>query len=91
MRDGEVADWFAVAVAVSLPWSTSATSIFIALWLIAVFPTLELASVQREVLTPAGGLPVLLWVLAATGMLWAEVSAMARDRDRSKAHRALTN
>ena len=31
----------AVAVAVSLPWSTSATGILIAPWLIAVLPTLE--------------------------------------------------
>ena len=30
----EVADWPAVAVAVSLPWSTSASGILIALWLL---------------------------------------------------------
>ena len=32
-----------------------------ALWLIAVLPTLDVAAVRREIMTPAGGLPVLLW------------------------------
>jgi O-antigen ligase len=74
VRAGGIADWFAIGVAVSLPWSTSATSVFIALWLVAVFPTLDFASVRREVMTAAGGLPVLLWALAVIGMLWADVS-----------------
>jgi len=68
-----VADWMAFGVAVSLPWSTSATSILIALWLIAVLPTLTARLVWREVASLAGGLPVLLWVIAALGMLWADV------------------
>ena len=68
------ADWLAVAVAVSLPWSTSATGILIVLWLLAVLPTLDVATVRGELASPAGGLPVLLWALAALGMLWADVS-----------------
>ena len=36
-----LADWLAVGVAVSLPWSTSATSILIALWLVAVLAGAE--------------------------------------------------
>ena len=68
------ADWLAVGVAVSLPWSTSATAILIVLWLLAVLPTLDYDSVRRELATAAGGLPVLLWLLAAAGMLWADVS-----------------
>jgi O-antigen ligase len=73
-RNGEVADWVAVAIAVSLPWSTSATSILIVLWIAVVFPSRDTAAVLRLVMTPAGGLPVLLWGLAAVGMLWADVS-----------------
>jgi len=69
-----LADWLAVAVAVSLPWSTSATSILVALWLVAVLATLDLKAVRREVATAAGGLPILLWALGAAGMLWADVS-----------------
>jgi hypothetical protein len=68
-----LADWMAVGVAVSLPWSTSATSILIVLWLIAVIPTLTTQLVWREIASPAGGLPVLLWLVAAIGMLWANV------------------
>ena len=73
-RLAPIADGLAVAVAVSLPWSTSATSILIVLWLIAVLPTLDVASVRREGMTPAGGLPVLLWALGALGILWADAS-----------------
>ena len=69
-----LAEWLAVAVAVSLPWSTTATGILVVLWLIAVLPTLEFAAVRREIATPAGGLPVLLFVLGTLGMLWADVS-----------------
>jgi hypothetical protein len=68
------ADWFAIGVAASLPWSTSATGILIALWLVSLLPTLELATLRQELLTPAGGLPILLWLLAAAGMAWADVA-----------------
>jgi O-antigen ligase len=74
VRHGELADWLVVAIAVSLPWSTSATAILIVLWLAAVIPSLDPASVRRELLTPAGALPILLWGLAVIGMLWADVT-----------------
>jgi len=73
-RLASLADWLAVAVAVSLPWSTSATAILIVLWLLAVLPTLDVAMLRRELASAAGGLPVLLWSLAALGMLWADVA-----------------
>ena len=73
VRNGEVADWLVVAVAVSLPWSTSATAILIPFLAVAVLASLDVASVRRELMTAAGGLPVLLWGLAAVGMLWADV------------------
>ncbi len=85
----QLADWLAVAVAVSLPWSTSATGILIAVWLITVFPTLDMASLRRELATAAGGLPVLLWVLAAVGMLWADVTWAERIGGLGKFHRLL--
>ena len=69
-----IADWLAFGVAVSLPWSTSATSILIALWLVAVLPVLNTDAVQRAFAKPAGYLPTLLWLLAALGMLWADVT-----------------
>jgi O-antigen ligase len=71
---GTIADWPAVGVAVTLPWSTSATAILIVLWLFAFIVTFDIAAVGRELAGLAGGLPVLLWGFAALGMLWADVS-----------------
>jgi O-antigen ligase len=88
-RVAQLADWAAVGVAVSLPWSTSATSILLVLWLVALLPTLDVAMVRREVETAAGGLPVLLWLLAALGMLWADVSWADRIHGLGGFHRLL--
>ncbi len=73
VRLARSADWLAVAVAVSLPWSTSATGILVVLWLAMLVPTLDLAVLRRELTAPAGGLPVLLVALALLGMLWSNV------------------
>jgi O-antigen ligase len=73
-RLAQIADGLAIAVAASLPWSTSATGILVGLWLVVVLPTLDLAGLRREIATPAGGLPVLLVVFAALGIVWTEVS-----------------
>jgi O-antigen ligase len=83
------ADWLAVAVAIALPWSTSATSIAIMLWLVAVLPTLDPAMLRREFATAAGGLPVLLWGLGAIGMLWASADWSARFGGLDSFHRLL--
>jgi O-antigen ligase len=68
-----IADGLAVALAASLPWSTSATSILVALLLLALIPTIDLSSLRGVLFTPAGGFPVLLVMLAAIGMLWADL------------------
>ena len=68
-----IADGLAVAVAASLPWSTSATGILIALWLLAMLPTLSVEALRREIASAPGGLPVLLAIFAAAGMAWADV------------------
>lgn len=65
------ADACATGIAISLPWSTTLTWVFIGLWLITLVPTLEAPGLRRVLATPAGGLPVLLWFLALIGMLWA--------------------
>ena len=67
-----IADWLVVGVAVSMPWSTSATGILVALWLIVVLPTLDLAELRRPITHPAGGLPLALVAFAFVGMLWAD-------------------
>ena len=83
------ADWLAVAVAVSLPWSTSATVILIALWLVMLIGSLDVAALRREISAPAGGLPVALWVLGAAGMLWAAAPLAERINGLSSFHKFL--
>lgn len=73
-----IADGLAVAVAVSLPLSTSATSILVGLWLLALVPTLSWEGVRRVLLSPSGGLPLLLIALGILGMIWADVSLKER-------------
>ena len=48
-RWAKVADWLAVAVAVTLPWSTTATAIFITGWLIVVLATLNIGSAPKGI------------------------------------------
>ncbi|MGI8527011.1 MAG: O-antigen ligase family protein [Pseudolabrys sp.] len=69
-----IADGLAVALAVVMPWSTSATAILAVLWLFTILPLLSLSDLRCELTTAAGGLPVLLALLGAAGMLWADVS-----------------
>jgi O-antigen ligase len=72
LRLGLYADVFAIGTVVALPWSATLQSIFIALWLIALVPTLTWTDVRREIVPPVGGLPVLLFVLGLAGMVWAQ-------------------
>jgi O-antigen ligase len=83
------ADALAVAVLVSIPWSTTATAVLILLWLLALAPTVEWVAVRRELWSPAGGLPVLFFLLAALGMLWADVSWRERLGGLDSFHRLL--
>jgi O-antigen ligase len=56
---------------VSLPWSTSATSILIAVWLVVLLTTISPREMWRVLAEPAAGLPLVLWLLGAIAMLWA--------------------
>jgi len=88
-RLARAADALAVAVVVSLPWSTTATSVLIVLWLVALVPTLDWPALRRELWTPAGGLPVLLWLLGVLGMLWADAPWRERLGGLDSFHRLL--
>jgi O-antigen ligase len=83
------ADALAVAVVVSMPWSTTATSILLVLWLVALVPTLDWPAVRRELSTAAGGLPVLFCLLGIVGMLWADVPWPERLGGLDSFHRIL--
>jgi O-antigen ligase len=88
-RLARLADALAVAVVVSLPWSTTATSILVPLWLLALSPTLDTAAVRRELATAAGGLPVVLWLAAVLGLLWADASWSERWQGLESFHKLL--
>lgn len=78
MRLAPFANCLAIAVAVSLPWSTSVTGILIVAWLLALIPTLSWLDLRRELTTATGGLPVLLVLFGLLGMLWADVTLFER-------------
>ena len=65
-------DLMAVMIAASLPWSTSATSILVVLWVIVVAPTIDWETFVRDLAHPACALPVLLLALAVLGTVWAD-------------------
>jgi O-antigen ligase len=67
-----LADGFAVALAASLPWSTSGTSILAGLWLLAIIPTIDPSSLRRFITNPAAAFTLIFVALGAAGMLWAD-------------------
>ena len=73
-RLAPLADGFAIAAAVTLPWSVTAASIAIVLWLLAVLPTLDWAALRQSFSIPAGALPALLLLLAIVGVAWSAAS-----------------
>jgi len=73
-RWSRLADGLAIGVALSLPWSTSITSLLIAVWLVALLPTLRPGAVVRELARPESGIPLLLCALVFVGMLWSQAS-----------------
>ena len=77
-RLARLADGLVVALAVSLPWSTSATAILAVLWLVALIPTIDWSDVRRQLATLPGGLPVLLVAFGLVGVLWADVTLLER-------------
>src|ERR1700751_4599329 len=84
-----LADWAAVAVAVALPWSTSAVGIAVAVWLVILLPSLDANAVKRALISPAGGFAVALWCLGVIGMAWADVSWHDRFAGLNSFHRLL--
>jgi O-antigen ligase len=74
------ADWLAMALAASLPWSTSATLVIAGLWLAALLPTIEKDDVRAVLVSPAAWLVLALIAFGALGMLWADAPFRERFR-----------
>jgi len=67
-------DLYPAIVAFVLPWSTSAVSVMIVLWLAAVVPTIDPRAFLASLKRPESLLPLAFFALAAVGMLWADDS-----------------
>jgi O-antigen ligase len=81
LRGGQLAglaDCLAIALAASLPWSTSATSILGWIWLVVVLLSLDWATLAATLRRPAGALPLAIFLLGLIGMAWANVSWVDR-------------
>ena len=75
-----IADYCAIAVAITLPWSTSGAAISIAAWLVFALASLDWRNAQRELLSPRSLFPVLLFALCVLATLWSEASGPERLR-----------
>lgn len=73
-----VADVLAIALAAALPWSTSAAGILAGMWAVTLIALFDVRGLRDVVMSPAGGLPVLLVLFGVAGMLWADVSLAER-------------
>jgi O-antigen ligase len=63
-------DLYPALAAASLPWSTTAVSVFMVLWLIVVLPTIHWASFLETLRAPASYLPLAFFALAVAGLGW---------------------
>lgn len=79
----EAADIAAVAVIASLPWSTSATSILLAVWLVLLLPLLDWHEILAETKRLRSLLAIALLLFACLAVLWSVGSA--KDRVHSLA------
>ncbi|OAF05587.1 ligase [Bradyrhizobium centrolobii] len=66
------ADVLAALIAASLPWSTTAPSIFVGLWLLVVTATIDWRDYARSLAKPALALPFAFLLLALVGTLWSD-------------------
>lgn len=71
-------DILAAAVAVALPWSTSATVALVWLYLASLLPRLRITALWRAFLEPASLVATAFFLLALIGVLWAEVPSAER-------------
>lgn len=67
-----ILDLLAIFAAVTLPWSTTATTVLMVGWSIAVIPTIDWDEFIRSLALPACALPLALFVLADIGVLWSD-------------------
>jgi O-antigen ligase len=65
-------DLYPALAAASLPWSTTAVSIFMVLWLLVVLPTVRWPEFFEALRAPASYLPLAFLALAMAGLFWTD-------------------
>jgi O-antigen ligase len=70
IRSESLQHWLVLAVAASLPWSTSATGILISVWAVISIACLEWKSLPRALSAPAIALPLVICFMAIIGTAW---------------------
>jgi O-antigen ligase len=63
-------DLYPALAAASLPWSTTAVSVFMVLWLLVVVPTIRWPAFFEALRAPASYLPLAFLALAFAGLFW---------------------
>jgi O-antigen ligase len=63
-------DLYPALAAASLPWSTTAVSIFMVLWMLVVLPTIRWQAFFASLRAPASFLPLAFLALAMAGLFW---------------------
>jgi len=72
------ADYFAVMMAITLPWSTTLFAVFASAWAISLVPTVDISALGQFLKRPLCALPISLFVLAVVGMSWSEATLGTR-------------
>src|ERR1700753_212357 len=65
-------DLYPAVAAFALPWSTTAVSVVLAIWLISLLPTINLRAFLACLKRPESYLPIAFFALALLGMLWTD-------------------
>lgn len=65
-------DLYPALAAASLPWSTTAVSVFMAVWMLVVLPTIRWQAFYESLRAPASFLPLAFFALAIAGLFWTE-------------------
>jgi len=65
-------DLYPALAAAALPWSTTAVSVFMVLWLIALLPTIRWPAFLEALRAPASYLPLAFFALALVGLFWTQ-------------------
>lgn len=65
-------DLYPALAAASLPWSTTAVSVFMVVWMLVVLPTIRWQAFYESLRAPASFLPLAFFALAIAGLFWTE-------------------